>query len=111
VLVVSGSGQDEQQMQDQLEAVSTTREAFEERDMLLVVLRDDAASSAGERVLTDEDVAAVRRALDIPPEAYALRLIGKDGTVKLSRGKAVPMTDIYELIDSMPMRQREMEGR
>ena len=114
-LVVSGPGRDEQQMQDQLEAVSTTREAFEERDMVLVVLRNDlrndAASTAGDRVLTGEEVAAVRRALDIPPDAYALRLVGKDGTVKLSSGEVVPMTDVYELIDSMPMRQREMEER
>ena len=114
-LVVSGPGRDEQQMQDQLEAVSTTREAFEERDMVLVVLRNDlrndAASTAGDRVLTGEEVAAVRRDLDIPPDAYALRLVGKDGTVKLSSGEVVPMTDVYELIDSMPMRQREMEER
>jgi len=111
VLVVSGPAQDQQKVQDQLEAVSATREAFEERDMVLVVLRNDAASTAGDRFLTGEEVDTVREALDMPPEAFALRLVGKDGTVKLSRGEAVPMTEIYELIDSMPMRQREMEQR
>ncbi len=111
VLVVGGRGQDEQEMQDQLEGVSTTRDAFEERDMALVVLRNDAASTAGDRVLTGEEVAAVRAALDIPTDSFAVRLVGKDGTVKLSRAGAVAMPDIYALIDSMPMRQREMEER
>jgi len=79
--------------------------------MVLVVLLDDAVSTASDRALTGDEVAAARDDLDIRPEAFALRLIGKDGTVKLSRAQAVPMAEIYTLIDGMPMRQREMQDR
>jgi len=111
LLVVSAPRQDDPQLQDQLEAVAATREAFAERDMLLVVLLDDGAAAAGGEALSDDEVAATRETLGIPPESFALRLIGKDGTVKLSGADAAPMTEIYALIDSMPMRQREMQDR
>ena len=111
VLVVSAPRHDDRQLRDQLDALSATREAFGERDMVLVVLLDDAVSTAGDRALTGDEVAAARDDLDIRPEAFALRLIGKDGTVKLSRAQAVPMAEIYTLIDGMPMRQREMQDR
>jgi hypothetical protein len=35
-------------------------------------------------------------------------LVGKDGTVKLSKNTIVAMDDIYALIDKMPMRQHEI---
>jgi hypothetical protein len=37
-------------------------------------------------------------------------LVGKDGTVKLKRQGPTALADIFGLIDSMPMRQREMGG-
>jgi hypothetical protein len=48
-----------------------------------------------------------RAALGIRPGSFALRLIGKDGSVKFSGEAATSMTEIYDLIDTMPMRQRE----
>ncbi len=111
VLVVSAPQRDDRQLQDQLDAVSATRDAFEDRDMLLVVLLDDGASTAGDRILTSDQAAAAREALGIRPESFALRLIGKDGTVKLSSGDVAPMDGIYALIDGMPMRQKEIQDR
>jgi hypothetical protein len=37
-------------------------------------------------------------------------LVGKDGGVKLERSGPVSLSVIFALIDSMPMRQREMQG-
>ena len=75
--------------------------------MILVTLLDDAVSMADGRELTDVDVAAARKALRIDPGSFALRLIGKDGSAKLSGDAATPMADVYALIDRMPMRRRE----
>lgn len=41
-------------------------------------------------------------------EAYTILLIGKDGTVKLRSNKLIPVKELFKLIDSMPMRQSEM---
>lgn len=52
----------------------------------------------------------LRAALGVEGGAFSLRLIGKDGGVKLARDAVVPMDEIYALIDTMPMRRSEMEG-
>lgn len=111
LLVVSAPGRDDPRLRDQLDGVSATRQAFEERDMVLVVLLDDGPSSAGDRILADAEIAAARESLGIRPASFALRLIGKDGTVKLARSDAASMAGIYTLVDSMPMRRQEMRDR
>jgi hypothetical protein len=37
--------------------------------------------------------------------------VGKDGTVKRRSEAPVPLSQVFEQIDSMPMRQREMRER
>ena len=41
-------------------------------------------------------------------QIYAGVLIGKDGTVKKRWDKLPPVEEVFSLIDTMPMRQREM---
>ena len=79
--------------------------------MVLVTLLDEAVSTADGRELAAAEVAAAREALDIRPGSFALRMIGKDGSVKLSSGSATSMAEIYALIDTMPMRRRERSDR
>lgn len=107
ILVVSAASEEDPDLAIQREALEATREDFAERDMLLVTLLDDAVSTAGDRKLTSTEAAATRKALGISPGGFALRLVGKDGSVKLARDKSTPVAEIYDLIDRMPMRQRE----
>lgn len=44
-------------------------------------------------------------------KAFRVRLVGKDGGVKLDRGDPVDMPTLFALIDAMPMRRAEMSGR
>lgn len=47
----------------------------------------------------------------VPYKDYnGLLLIGKDGGVKLKKKFLVPPDEIFELIDSMPMRRTEMKN-
>lgn len=109
VLVVSGPSDDSDAVRQQLRAIEASQDAFDERDMLLVTLVDGDRSTAGEKRLSADDVGAARAALAIRSDGFALRLIGKDGGVKLSSQTPVSMDDVYALIDGMPMRQREMQ--
>ena len=111
VLVVSATNVDDNCLLQQRGELESTRDEFADRDMLLVTLLDNAVSMADGRDLTNTEVAAAREALGIRPGSFALRLIGKDGSVKLSAKKATPMSEIYALIDTMPMRQREQSRR
>lgn len=107
VLVVSARDADDMKLMEQLAELASTSEEFADRDLVLVTLLDNADSMADRRKLTNAEVAAARAALAIRPGSFALRLIGKDGSVKLTAKSATSMKEIYALIDSMPMRQIE----
>jgi len=111
VLVVSAPARDDADLISLQRDVAAMSAEFADRDMLLVTLLDAGMSAAGERTLSAAEVVETRAALSILPGQFALRLIGKDGTGKLSSESAVPMTEIFALIDTMPMRRSERSKR
>jgi hypothetical protein len=111
VLVISAPAEDDESLRRQQKELALTAKEFVSRDMALVTLLDDAISKAGEQELTTREITATRATLGIHPGSFALRLIGKDGSIKLSGETATPMSEIYALIDGMPMRRREIPGR
>lgn len=108
VLVVSAPSATDENYEQQQQGILDSIEEFAERDMVLVALLDKPGSMAGDRDLSQREAADTRAALGIEPDSFALRLIGKDGSVKLFRNSTTPMTEIYALIDTMPMRRQEM---
>ena len=54
---------------------------------------------------------SIYRDFSIDPASFKVLLIGKDGTLKLTRTSAVNSKELFDLIDSMPMRQLEMKTR
>jgi hypothetical protein len=87
---------------------------FRDRDLLLVTLNGYADGILQEgpgtpaRPLTE---AAVRRLYDhfgVPADAFRVILVGKDGTEKRRDAEPVAARSIFDTIDAMPMRQREM---
>ncbi len=51
------------------------------------------------------------RSFSIEPGTFRVLLIGKDGALKLTRSAAVAANTLFDLIDSMPMRQLEMQTK
>lgn len=111
VLLVSAPAPEDTDLVEVQKELAAMREEFADRDMVLVTLLDSGTSTAGDRELTVAETAAARAAQGIPSGSFALRLIGKDGSAKLAGDSAVPMAEIFALIDSMPMRQREVSDR
>jgi hypothetical protein len=77
----------------------------------------DLVEVTGDEVRVNRDPVAapsadeLRRAYRVARGTLAVRLVGKDGSVKLARAGAVPMSEVYALIDSMPMRREEIRER
>ena len=111
VLVVSAASEDDEDLKKQRKEVAAAPEEFADRNLVLVTLLDDGVSTAGDRQLTTGEVARARGALGIRPGSFSLRLVGKDGSVKLANETATSMAEIYSLIDTMPMRRQEMTDR
>jgi len=96
-----------QQLTNQLKQ---QREGVADRDLLVFFLISAGQSRVGENVLTRQAAENMRRRFQVTPDEFRVVLIGKDGTVKLSE-RTVRLSEIFALIDSMPMRQREMREK
>jgi hypothetical protein len=63
------------------------------------------AAAAG---LKERDLLVITQA---PAPAFRVRLVGKDGEVKLDAGTPMTTDTLFALIDAMPMRQEELSNR
>ena len=60
------------------------------------------------RVFEDDEGKDLRGRFKPKPGEFTLILIGKDGEIKLSEENNADLQEIFDLIDSMPMRKAEM---
>jgi hypothetical protein len=107
-LLLFAADEGDDRLQRQLAAVEATRNRFDERDMVLVVVLTRGTSRVEGRPLGPDHADRLRASYGVPEGSFALRLVGKDGGVKRRAEQVVPMDEIYDQVDSMPMRQQEM---
>jgi hypothetical protein len=107
-LLLFAKDAEDERLRRQLSAVEATRDRFDERDMVLIVVLDAGPSRVEGQPLAAEDAARLRAAYAVEGSAFAVWLVGKDGEVKRSSRDVVSMDALYAQIDSMPMRQEEM---
>ncbi|MEM1262955.1 MAG: CIA30 family protein [Pseudomonadota bacterium] len=111
VLVISAADPDDDDFIAQRAAITESKTEFDDRDLVLVTLVNTGVSLADDRTLSTGDVSSLRKALAITGKGFAVRLIGKDGSVKLANDSVVSMAELYALIDRMPMRRQELRDR
>lgn len=111
LLLVNAPSEDDKHLRHLQRELMAAPEAFGSRDMILVTLLDTPKSSSkrGNSTLAVTDITDT--SLAIQPGAFAIRLIGKDGSVKLATESKTLMSEIYALIDTMPMRISENDNR
>jgi hypothetical protein len=109
-LVIFAPSPADPRYRDQLAAVEANRAGFEARDMVWIeVFESEARSHAGGEPLTAEETETLRERFETPRGQYTLLLVGKDTTVKRRTSEPVSMQSLFDQIDQMPMRQREMK--
>lgn len=106
-VVVLAPTPDDPLVADQASRLSSHGAGLAERDMVVITVagsevRIDGKPAAG------MDAEAVRTRFGVTRDERAVLLIGKDGGVKLRRDTAVDPHALFALIDTMPMRRREM---
>lgn len=95
-------------LQEQLTALQADPETLEDRDLLIFILTDEAVFDPSQRKVNLQSHLII--------EEYGLKnfqgliLLGKDGGTKLKQSFVVSPMDIFNLIDSMPMRRAEIES-
>jgi len=86
------------------------REGTSDRDLLLVEVFEEGESRLGDEIIAPASAEKVRNEFDVEPDTTTFVLIGKDGTEKL-RKTEIDLDEIFEVIDAMPMRKREMKEK
>ena len=80
-----------------------------DRDLVVFRMMPGEAVTFDNNLSNASNSTAIYRDFAIETREFRVLLIGKDGTLKLTRSTAVGATDLFALIDSMPMRQMEMQ--
>jgi hypothetical protein len=75
-----------------------------DRDMVIGWLFSDGESRIGAKSLQPGSVAELQQRLRISPQEFQAVLIGKDGGVKTRYKQAPALSEVFDLIDGMPMR-------
>ena len=92
----------------QLSLLSADEAGLTERDLVVLQVSADRVFA----LFGDDDAPSIREissAYGAPATSgFSVRLIGKDGGVKLTADAPITLEDLFQLIDAMPMRLQEM---
>lgn len=110
LLLIFTPSEDFPAYQKLVENLKQKQDGVMDRDLIVFHLMGDGKSRVGEAMVSSQDTESLRRRFRVAAEEFRVVLVGKDGTVKLSES-VVKLPDIFALIDSMPMRQREMREK
>ncbi len=86
-------------------ALNLDRKGLEERDVIVLSLKGEPAPAPAL-------AAQLSKRLAVKPEKAEVLLLGKDGRTTVRwKAEEFDLAKLFREIDSMPMRQREMQGR
>ena len=111
VLLVFASGGNDDTLERQLVAFREAEPDLKERDLIVFILPAGEHGSCEGNPLPPGRAQALREDFGVPAEEFAVVLVGKDGGEKKRWGDYAPIPEIKDVIDAMPMRQREMQTR
>lgn len=93
----------------QLQQLDNNTNGLSERDLRILSVFDEGISTLDGREITAGSAQKIQDRYGDERNSFMFLLIGKDGGVKIRADHAVSANHIFERIDSMPMRQREMK--
>jgi hypothetical protein len=108
LLFVFAPSRDAEPYVEQVKRLAGTQGRFRERDLLLIEVVNEGPSRVSTDTLTASSESRLRDRFDVSSSAFRVVLVGKDGTEKRRDEWPVAAQSIFETIDAMPMRQREM---
>lgn len=92
-------------------ALAAARCELVDRDMVTGLILLKGTSRIGEVTISNEIDGLLRSRLGIQPGEFAVLLIGKDGGVKAHYDSVPDLSEIFALVDGMPMRRAELRTR
>jgi len=93
------------------EQLQRRTQEVQDRELLIFHVLETGEGWLAPVPLNKGQVLFLRKEFSILPGQRIVILIGKDGEVKLRRALPVDLSEIFSVIDAMPMRQLEMRER
>ncbi len=110
-LLIFATDADDPNAQKTRRALDDSACELQDRDMLIGWILEHGERRLGESSIDSTMADALRSRLRIREGDFAAVLIGKDGGVKARYAKAPDLSEVFSLIDGMPMRRSEMRQR
>jgi Domain of unknown function (DUF4174) len=111
LLILFAPSEEDLRYQSFKEQLQRRTQEVQDRDLLAFHVFETGYGRLAQLPLNKGQVLFLRRQFSIKPGQRIAILIGKDGEVKLRRELPVDLSEIFSVIDAMPMRQREMRER
>lgn len=108
VVVITAPAATDQTYREQLNALYEQDAGLIERDLRIISLFDTGCSRLDDTPISAESAGRLREQLGAGSHSFSVRLIGKDGGVKIHEQSVLPAEWLFAVIDGMPMRRREM---
>lgn len=97
VLLLFAPDENDHPLKQQIAIVKSYIKGFEERDLRVFSIVGETAAAR-----------SLREKVDAAGHSFIVVLIGKDGGVKLRRTEPISAQDLFDIIDTMPMRRNEI---
>ncbi|MEM6764455.1 MAG: DUF4174 domain-containing protein [Bacteroidota bacterium] len=98
--------------QEQMKLFAKQEAGLDERNLVTYEVYPSSGKYPNMTQLSPKDANALRNTYAIPPEAFVVILIGKDGGEKERKvNELFSIPSLFSLIDAMPMRRQEMKRK
>ena len=108
VILLFAPEQNHVSLRQQYTLLTAEMEKVTDRDLVFYRIFAKTGIAPDEKPLNKEAVEGLRERFQVPKDQFAVILVGKDGTEKLRRTEVIRSAEIFDLIDTMPMRRAEM---
>lgn len=109
VLIVTASSPSNIGYKRQNQLLERGKKGMKERDLVIYRLYSDHWVGPQKNPLSHKEAASIYSTYNIGETTFSVVLIGKDGGVKMRSEDIVSTRELFQLIDSMPMRMQEMQ--
>jgi len=110
LLIIYLADQKSAQLKKQLDEIEQIEKGYKERDLKIILLKNQKVEIWKSNKNHNLQFNQIIKELDIDESKYYQNLlIGKDGGVKLRSNSPISNVNLFNTIDAMPMRQREMK--
>ena len=106
-VVIFAASETDSRAQSQLRKFGDAQEDLVDREIVVISVLPDSVTGPNAASLNPDEL---RSRYGVPKGSFAVILIGKDSGVKRRSDAVVDPSEFFDLIDTMPMRRREVRS-